>query len=85
MGNQTTLSSWQSGNAKYQFESYIDTKVGDGTLNATVDLGTLKDTGNTDVWKTNGATNYYTSDGIHPNTTASILAAAAYRAQMWLT
>lgn len=83
--NQSPILMWQTGELRYQLENYWAAKLADSTIQATVDMAALRDGTLTQVWAANGATNYYTIDGLHPNTAGSIVAGAAIRAQMWLT
>ena len=84
---QTALATWAPSPTavRYQFEQYLTDKVADGTIDILGDMGiTIKGT-DQDKWKVNGAVNFYTSDGIHPNITASPLCASDARPSMLLT
>lgn len=86
-GNQTALETWAPSPTavRYQFEQYLTDKLADGTIDGLGDPGTTIKGTDPDKWETNGATDFYTIDGIHPNNVGAPLMAADARPSMWLT
>ena len=85
--NQTALATWAPSPTavRYQFEQYLADRLADGTIDALADMGAPVKGVDQDKWAVNGAADFYTHDGVHPNNVGAPLMAAAARPSMWLT
>lgn len=72
-GNQTIASGYGPGEARFLFNAALAAEVAAGRIDGIVDIcPNIEDQSNLGKWVTDGSTaNFYTVDGIHPNSTAN--------------
>jgi lysophospholipase L1-like esterase len=75
--NQTENANWAT--KRNPVNAYLTTKLGDNTINAIVDVSTLRDTVELNKWRVNGAANYMVIDDVHPSAVGHGLLATATR------
>lgn len=79
--NQTPVPGFATDNVRDQFNAWVKTQVGQGLLDAYIDVNQyVEDQSNHGCWITNGTANYPTVDGVHPSMALHILAAQAVNA-----
>jgi hypothetical protein len=79
--NQTPVAGFEVGGKRDQYNSWLDTKFADGTIDALIDPNPyVEDQSNKSKWVTTGAANYPTTDGTHPSTAVHLLAAPTINA-----
>lgn len=82
VANQTISTGYNTGEYSQQYNTFLASKVTDGTVDALADCDAVRDGTNPLKWIVNGTINYATSDGLHPSPTMHDFIAAAIRSVM---
>ena len=76
--NQTYATNWDSSGRVSEFNAWLDDKLTDETIDALTEGTSVRGT-DSYKWVVTGASNYATSDGLHPNSTTHELLAVELR------
>ena len=77
--NQIANAGYGVGQTCTLVNNWLDTKLADGSVQALVQMNSLRDQGDVTKWLTNGVPNYPTTDGLHPTPTLYEFAAVEIR------